>query len=365
MFLSVLQDFFNSLALSLIYGRHGRVDWKYGLYYGVLGAAAACTLALVLSGYIEQHEEMLESYMFFVPLVLGVGFTIKGFMVLQRRKKSEGLTWKQSIMLKSNATATNKVAASTSPSTSAVLAGAAEKLSQLDDAGALIVLPAIETQHPPVVSIPPTPGSETPGADEENVAELDADDVPMISPDEFADLRYSDGSFKERILHFASRFASKEDILAKRMTRKTTRIVIMGLFTFIMACISGILFFGGGMAFALATASLFRINVRTATGTACFMCVVIMFALLLTFIRYGAVVLYVFQVLTCAYRDTDGTIRTMDTALYACIIVPMGIFGSLLGAKLSMKISDVAIFFFISLVLFVIGILITVQRFSE
>lgn len=51
--------------------------------------------------------------------------------------------------------------------------------------------------------------------------------------------------------------------------------------------------------------------------------------------------------------------------LYTSITVTMGMLGALAGAKLSLRISDVAIFFFISLVLFVLGIVITVQRFAE
>ena len=59
-------------------------------------------------------------------------------------------------------------------------------------------------------------------------------------------------------------------------------------------------------------------------------------------------------------RD-EVELSTSATAAYFFASVPMGILGSLLGVRLSLRISDTAIFFFIGSVLIIIGIVLVVQ----
>jgi len=116
--------------------------------------------------------------------------------------------------------------------------------------------------------------------------------------------------------------------------------------------------------FALATASLFRTNVRLATGTGAFICCITMFAASISFLDSD-------ELFGSAGSGSDsgsdsGSIEEEeylfgDLAYYLLICVPCGIVGAIAGVHLALKISDTAIFFFISAVLFSLGVFIAIQ----
>jgi len=127
------------------------------------------------------------------------------------------------------------------------------------------------------------------------------------------------------------------------------------------------------MAFALAIASFFKANVRIATGTGCFICFLTMLALSFAFIRCVCRCLACGMSRYCTHHSfAAGFVGTSEpreqhslsnsaTAAYFFASVPFGMLGAYLGMRLSLRISDTAIFFFISIVAAIVGCVIAIQ----
>ena len=128
------------------------------------------------------------------------------------------------------------------------------------------------------------------------------------------------------------------------------------------------------MAFALAIASFFKANVRIATGTGCFICFLTMLALSFAFIRCGCGCLAYGVIRPCPHHShvaaavwawgeprEQHSLSNSATAAYFFASVPFGMLGAYLGMRLSLRISDTAIFFFISIVAAIVGCVIAIQ----
>ena len=63
----------------------------------------------------------------------------------------------------------------------------------------------------------------------------------------------------------------------------------------------------------------------------------------------------------CGYRREEHELGNVGTVAYFFASVPFGIIGAILGVRLSLKISDTAIFFFIGGVLFLVGCVLSIQ----
>ena len=87
LFVSVMLDVTNGLTLTIIYGLHGKVDFRYGVTFGVVALAWAVLLSIVLSDWIEVNEDKLKKAVSFVPLLIALQFLIRGLLAWRRKRR--------------------------------------------------------------------------------------------------------------------------------------------------------------------------------------------------------------------------------------------------------------------------------------
>jgi hypothetical protein len=49
-------DVCNCAVLTVVYGWHGKVDWRLGLTFGAVSAAAAAIVSNVMVDFLEEHQ---------------------------------------------------------------------------------------------------------------------------------------------------------------------------------------------------------------------------------------------------------------------------------------------------------------------
>ena len=87
LFMAVMLDVMNGLTLSIVYGLKRKVDFRYGLIFGLPTAAIAVTIALVLNDFINNNTDALESAAAFVPLIIGIQFGVRAILTYRRRRQ--------------------------------------------------------------------------------------------------------------------------------------------------------------------------------------------------------------------------------------------------------------------------------------
>ena len=64
-----------------------QVDFRYGVVFGLFTSVVAITMSIVLSGFIDSNTDALESAAAFVPLLIGIQFSVRAIITYRTRRK--------------------------------------------------------------------------------------------------------------------------------------------------------------------------------------------------------------------------------------------------------------------------------------
>lgn len=138
-------------------------------------------------------------------------------------------------------------------------------------------------------------------------------------------------------------FFSVMDAIERMPQREVLiRSILTSLIMLFIGALTGIVYFGGGMLFSVAIMSLWNTKQLVATGTSCFIMFCTMCCVSTSFIG----------------RQAIFTINTLELIV---ISIPFSILGCWIGAKLLVRISELAMYITTSVFLFILGLVITFQ----
>eukprot|EP00999_Lentomonas_sp_LEN2_P002683 NODE_558_length_1368_cov_80.441579_g522_i0.p1 GENE.NODE_558_length_1368_cov_80.441579_g522_i0~~NODE_558_length_1368_cov_80.441579_g522_i0.p1 ORF type:complete len:400 (-),score=62.19 NODE_558_length_1368_cov_80.441579_g522_i0:12-1211(-) len=348
LFVSVMLDVCNGLALTLIYGWHGRVDFRYGVAFGSVTSGIAILIALSLSDFIENNEQILQSAAAFIPVLIGIQFLIKGILAYRAKKKLDA---QQAAIDASEEDLLLNNGAVVRPSfNDRSTLRKTKKLDLLGGHGYVFVTTSVEDSHMLALE------SDCDETEEAKPLITLANANTLLTASTTARMRPEivryDSTYdwvnpdftKKWTVFFASRFKAEEDLLKKQITNRRTRIAATIAIMAFLGIISGTLYAGSGMFFATIIVNAWGANVRTAAGTGCFIMTMVMLCLSFSFIN----------------KPDMEDIRNLYHILLAC---PFGVIGSIVGAKMALILSDVVVYFFIVAVCMVLFLFIVIQEF--
>ncbi|KCV70505.1 hypothetical protein H696_02853 [Fonticula alba] len=374
------------------------VDWKYAGIFGGLSLCLTVIMSIVLADFILNHQDALKSAVSFVPLMIAVQFLIRGCLAVYRKRKAKreaeaaaadteadkeapllGDSQTEDVYHASNGaddeqddepivyTEKSSLLHSGSPSQDDLptqgsgtvgSAGGSHKYTSDMSLGAGasgqtadedLLAPAITGA---TVNHQPEDGEEHPSPEEEAEAEHDSDAEAKAHPDApvaaapprppLIPLSAVDfTSWASIWAYLVARFYPEQDTLfgpQSPQTRRPVRFGITIVINSILGIVSGTLYAGGGMFYSNVLVNAWDAPVRLAAGTGCLIMTMVMFAMTLTF----------------PGREGMDDINVLYLLLLS---LPFGVLGSLFGARLALRISDIVMYFLIvgvSLTIFVV-----------
>jgi len=88
-FTSVCIDLLNGIALTVLYARIKKVDWIYGVAFGILGTGGAIGGVFFAKTILSRFSQIVKGSIPYAVFVIGIGFLIRGIVFWRRHRKEK------------------------------------------------------------------------------------------------------------------------------------------------------------------------------------------------------------------------------------------------------------------------------------
>jgi uncharacterized membrane protein YfcA len=331
LFVSVVLDLVNAIVLTIFYGYHNKVSFASGFLFSLISAPVALISSVLTTELLLKYKYLLEGGIGIFPFILSVVFCIRGTIIAVKDYKAKKM----------------KLAKEAHDHGTDIHIHDQRELDEIDDG----------TNAETTITYN---NSQNVDSEAEKHFDKTADVVTDSIADEesnreTADLNvHTESTTNTAVVYdwkyyLTQKFAVEEGfgngmIFSKDFNPKQKAIygTITGVIVAIVGVMSGMVYVGGGMILNVAFAACWRVDQKIATATGCFSTVLPMLILAMTLV------------------DGEGVFTT-QTSYFLVVGIPCCIVGAIIGAFLSLRISNMATFFIISAVLMILGIVITIQ----
>jgi hypothetical protein len=90
-FLSIVVDLFNAFILTIIYGKHKRIDFREGFLYAIPAIIGAALAFFIAQDFVEQNSDLLKGGVGYVIIILGISFIQRGRKELKAERSSQNM----------------------------------------------------------------------------------------------------------------------------------------------------------------------------------------------------------------------------------------------------------------------------------